>query len=58
MTPPPAGNGITGMRERAAALGGWATAGSSPDGGRRVHARLPFGAAADHPTASDLEPIP
>jgi signal transduction histidine kinase len=41
----PPGNGITGMRERAAALGGTVTAGPSPDGGWRVHADLPFGAA-------------
>jgi signal transduction histidine kinase len=38
----PPGNGITGMRERAAALGGTLTAGPSPDGGWRVHARLPL----------------
>ena len=36
------GNGITGMRERAQALGGSLTAGPSPDGGFRVHARLPL----------------
>jgi len=38
----PAGNGITGMRERAAALGGSLTTGPSLDGGWRVHASLPF----------------
>jgi signal transduction histidine kinase len=38
----PAGNGITGMRERAAALGGSLTAGPSLDGGWQVHASLPF----------------
>ncbi|WP_326558483.1 sensor histidine kinase [Micromonospora sp. NBC_01796] len=37
----PAGNGITGMRERAAALGGVLTAGPVP-GGWRVHAHLPL----------------
>jgi signal transduction histidine kinase len=39
---PSAGNGITGMRERAAALGGSVTAGPSPGGGWRVHANLPY----------------
>jgi signal transduction histidine kinase len=37
----PEGNGMTGMRERAAALGGTFEAGSAPDGGFRVHALLP-----------------
>jgi signal transduction histidine kinase len=42
---PPAddGNGIAGMRARAAALGGTLTAGPGPGGGFRVEARLPFG---------------
>ena len=40
--PAPAGNGITGMRERTAALGGSLTAGPSPDGGWRVRATLPL----------------
>ncbi|HEY3682023.1 MAG TPA: sensor histidine kinase [Streptosporangiaceae bacterium] len=35
------GNGIIGMRERAATLGGELTAGPRPGGGFRVHARLP-----------------
>jgi signal transduction histidine kinase len=35
------GHGIIGMRERAAALGGWLTAGPRPDGGFRVLAELP-----------------
>lgn len=35
------GNGITGMGERAAALGGSLEAGPAADGGFRVHARLP-----------------
>ncbi|MBX6386868.1 MAG: sensor histidine kinase, partial [Microbispora sp.] len=36
------GNGIPGMRERAAALGGSLMAGPRPGGGFRVEARLPF----------------
>jgi signal transduction histidine kinase len=36
------GHGLTGMRERAAALGGEVTAGPTPDGGWRVHTRLPL----------------
>ncbi|MBQ1014032.1 sensor histidine kinase, partial [Micromonospora sp. M51] len=35
------GSGISGMRERARALGGSLTTGSQPDGGFRVCARLP-----------------
>jgi signal transduction histidine kinase len=38
---PPGGNGLPGMRERAAALGGSLTAGPLVDGGFRVRARLP-----------------
>ncbi len=37
----PDGNGLTGMRERAAALGGSFSAGSAPGGGFRVQALLP-----------------
>ncbi len=40
------GNGIPGMAERAKALGGTLRAGPRPDGGFRVRARLPLGAAA------------
>ncbi|TDC84988.1 sensor histidine kinase [Micromonospora sp. KC606] len=39
----PAGNGITGMRERATTLGGSLTAGPSQAGGWRVRASLPLG---------------
>lgn len=39
------GNGLAGMRERAAALGGTADAGTRPDGGFRVRAELPLPAA-------------
>jgi signal transduction histidine kinase len=39
------GNGIIGMRERAAALGGDLEAGPRPGGGFRVRARIPLGAA-------------
>jgi signal transduction histidine kinase len=35
------GHGIIGMRERAAALGGWLSAGPSGAGGFRVLAELP-----------------
>jgi signal transduction histidine kinase len=40
------GYGITGMRERAALLGGDFSAGPRPDGGFRVAARLPLPAPA------------
>ena len=45
------GNGIPGMRERAAALGGTLTAGPGPDGaGFRVEAYLPVAPTDDPPT--------
>ncbi|ETK33511.1 sensor histidine kinase [Microbispora sp. ATCC PTA-5024] len=37
------GHGVIGMRERAAALGGWLTAGGGPGGGFFVRAGLPTG---------------
>ncbi|MFE2357593.1 sensor histidine kinase [Streptomyces parvulus] len=40
---PGAGHGLTGMRERAALVGGRLTAGSGPDGGFLVEAELPWG---------------
>jgi signal transduction histidine kinase len=47
--PPPAdgggGRGIAGMRERATMLGGTLDAGPLPEGGFRVHARLPLEAS-------------
>ncbi len=36
------GHGITGMRERALAAAGYLEAGPRPNGGFRVHARLPL----------------
>lgn len=44
--PPAPGNGITGMRERAALVGGTVDAGPLDGGGFRVRARLPVGPAA------------
>jgi signal transduction histidine kinase len=43
---PAAGNGIAGMRERVAALGGDFSAGPRGDTGFRVAARLPLGGGA------------
>jgi signal transduction histidine kinase len=41
----PGGHGITGMRERAAAVGGTLQAGPTAEGGFLVRARLPYGGA-------------
>jgi signal transduction histidine kinase len=46
------GNGLTGMRERAQALGGSLEAGPRPDGGWRVRAVLPVPADARRPDAA------
>ncbi|WP_329624827.1 sensor histidine kinase [Streptomyces sp. NBC_01255] len=48
------GNGLAGMRERAAALGGTIEAAVRPDGGFRVHAVLPIGPAS--PLSSEETP--
>ncbi|MFD0534175.1 ATP-binding protein [Actinomadura luteofluorescens] len=45
------GNGVRGMRERAASVGGELTAAPNPAGGFRVWARLPLDAAAEPPVA-------
>lgn len=49
-----AGQGILGMRERAATVGGTLDAGRAGDGGWRVTARLPLGAAPAHPELNEV----
>jgi signal transduction histidine kinase len=53
---PPDGNGIRGMRERAAALGGDLLAGPRPGGGFRVRARLPLNSAPAPEPSPDTPP--
>jgi signal transduction histidine kinase len=63
-----AGHGLTGMRERATAVGGRLSAGRRPEGGYRVTAELPLpasraasgrsGAGEDHLPEPDGEDIP
>jgi signal transduction histidine kinase len=42
----PGGRGLIGMKERVSLFGGELTVGSRPEGGFRVHARLPLGESA------------
>ncbi len=53
MPGPEAGQGVTGMRERATSLGGRLSAGAGRDGGFVVHAWLPL---PDHAPVADGEP--
>ncbi|GAA2440256.1 sensor histidine kinase [Actinomadura vinacea] len=52
------GNGLRGMRERAAAVGGEVTAGPGPGGGFRVRALLPAGPAGATTTEERVERAP
>ncbi len=56
MPGPDAGQGVTGMRERATSLGGRLTAGREDSGGFGVHAWLPLpGHVADSQPGSDVD---
>ena len=49
------GHGVAGMRERAAAVGGWLEAGPSATGGFVVEAALPAGSGSGARTAANAE---
>ena len=55
---PDAGQGVTGMRERATSLGGWLTAGKGEDGGFAVHAWLPMPEHGSSPVPTPTEAAP
>jgi signal transduction histidine kinase len=42
LTTPDSGNGLLGIKERVAVVGGESDAGPQPEGGFSVHARLPY----------------
>lgn len=55
MPGPDAGQGVTGMRERATSLGGWLIAGKDEEGGFAVHAWLPM---PEHTSSEPLDAGP